>query len=54
MKLVVAPQGSEGTETDGIGEEDLGPRIYPYLSKRALLIIKQNAKRLSSFFTYNI
>lgn len=29
--FVVASQGSEATQADGIGEEDLSPSIHPHL-----------------------
>ena len=31
VELVVGPQGGQGPGPDGVGEEDLGGRVYPAL-----------------------
>lgn len=31
--FVVAPQGSEAAEADGVGEEDLSPGVHPHLRR---------------------
>ena len=47
VELVVGPQGRQGPGADGVGEEDLGGRVYPALRVNQLAPVWRDVQQQS-------